>query len=73
MSVVGQALPIWTFWAMSGLPPVATKLRTSRIGSFVPRADKVNNAVAKRLTGTWSKDIRMSSSTKTCPSRIRCI
>jgi hypothetical protein len=25
--------------ALSGLPPVANKLRTSRIGSFVPKAE----------------------------------
>ena len=27
---------------MSGLPPVATELRTSRIGGFVPEAEVVN-------------------------------
>ena len=35
-SAWGQTLPIRAFWTMSGVPPVATKLRTSRIGSFGP-------------------------------------
>ena len=36
MSVLGQTLPIRTVWTMSGLPLVATELRTSRVGSFGP-------------------------------------
>jgi len=39
MSARGQALPIRAFWVMSGLPPVATNLRTSGIGSFVPKPE----------------------------------
>jgi hypothetical protein len=41
MSGLGQTLPIRAFWTMSGLPPVATELRTSRIGSFGPKAGTV--------------------------------
>lgn len=39
MSERGQSRPNPIFWAMSGLPPVATELRTSEIGSFVPEGD----------------------------------
>ena len=35
---MGQSRPNWAVRATSGLPPIATELRTSRIGSFVPRA-----------------------------------
>ena len=35
----GQALPDRAVWAMSGLPPIATELRTSRFGSLVPTGD----------------------------------
>ena len=38
MSAMGQRLPNRAFRAMSVLPPVATGLRTSRIGRFVPEA-----------------------------------
>ena len=33
-----QSRPNWALRAMSGLPPVATRQRTCRIGSFVPIA-----------------------------------
>ena len=36
---MGHSRLNWTVCAMSGLPPVATELRTSRIGSFVPTTD----------------------------------
>jgi hypothetical protein len=36
MTVVGQKLPLRPLRLMSGLPSVATELRTSRNGSFVP-------------------------------------
>src|ERR1700716_160900 len=36
-SEVGQSRPNWAVRAMSGLPPIATGLRTSRIGCFVPK------------------------------------
>src|SRR5207244_7006491 len=39
LSAMGHSRPNWTVCAMSGLPPVATELRTSRIGSFVPQPD----------------------------------
>lgn len=41
MSALGQTRPIPAFWIMSGLPPVATELRTSRIGSFGPVAERL--------------------------------
>src|SRR5271165_2560243 len=39
MSPQGQSLPNPVVWGMSGLPLLATELRTSRIGSFVPRGE----------------------------------
>ena len=39
MTVLGQSRPNWAVSAMSGLPPIATELRTSRNGSFVPIRD----------------------------------
>ena len=36
MSEVGQSRPNWAVRAMSGLPPIATELRTSREVRFVP-------------------------------------
>ena len=38
VSAQGQSLPNWTFRTMSASPSIATELRTSRIGSFVPEA-----------------------------------
>jgi len=38
-SAMGQSRPNWAVRAMSGLPPVAIRLRTCRIGSFVPTSD----------------------------------
>jgi hypothetical protein len=35
----GHTRPNWAVRATSGLPPIATELRTSRIGSFVPLAE----------------------------------
>jgi hypothetical protein len=37
-SALGPSRPNWAVRAMSGFPPIATGLRTSRIGSFVPIA-----------------------------------
>jgi hypothetical protein len=39
MSKVGHSRPNSAVRATSGLPPIATELRTSRIGSFVPQAE----------------------------------
>jgi hypothetical protein len=36
---MGQTRPKWAVGIMSGLPPTATEMRTSRIGSFVPQGD----------------------------------
>jgi hypothetical protein len=36
--VAGHSRPKWSVHAMSGLPPLATALRTFLIGSFVPGA-----------------------------------
>jgi hypothetical protein len=50
MSGSGQTLPNQTFRPMSGLPPVATELRTCRIGSFVPIVlQKSQNAVRRNF------------------------
>ena len=38
MSHMGQSLPKWAVRAMSGLPPLATELRTSPEVRFVPEA-----------------------------------
>jgi hypothetical protein len=38
MSVGGHSRPNWAVGAMSGLPPVATELRTSLVVRFVPIA-----------------------------------
>jgi len=39
MTALGQSLPIRAFRATSGLLPLATGERTSRIGNFVPLGD----------------------------------
>src|SRR4051812_16653570 len=39
MSVEGQSRPKWAVHAMSGLPPLATELRTSREVRKVPKAE----------------------------------
>jgi hypothetical protein len=36
MSESGQSLPKWAVRTMSGLPPLATELRTSLVGPLVP-------------------------------------
>ena len=36
MSELGHFQPNWAVRVMSAFPPIATDLRTSRIGSFVP-------------------------------------
>jgi hypothetical protein len=41
---VGQSRPNWAVRAMSGSPPVATGLRSSRIGSIVPGTDSCTAA-----------------------------
>src|SRR3984893_12048785 len=54
MSEKGQSRPVRAFWAMSGAPPVATELRTSRISSFVPPTDSctaANTALFDHLVG----------------------
>jgi hypothetical protein len=37
MSHMGQSRPNWAFRAMSGLPPIATELRTSLVVRFVAK------------------------------------
>jgi len=39
MSLMGQSLPNRTVRATSGLPPLATELRTSLVVRFVPKGD----------------------------------
>jgi hypothetical protein len=41
MSQMGQSQPNWAARAMSGLPPIATVLRTSQVVRFVPMGDIV--------------------------------
>lgn len=50
MSDSGQSLPKWVVRATSVFPPIATELRTSRIGSFVPTGDmSVRLALPRQL------------------------
>jgi hypothetical protein len=61
-SAWGQTLPIRAFWTMSGLFPVATELRTSRIGSFGPEAASAAfalnaNRAAARAKGKLSNGL----------------
>jgi hypothetical protein len=48
-SAEGPSRPSWAFPAMSGLPPIATEERTSRIGSFV-RPDQRLRSVVSHLS-----------------------
>src|SRR5450759_5107172 len=42
MSGSGQSQPNWAARAMSGLPPIATVLRTSQVVRFVPDSEVAN-------------------------------
>lgn len=42
MSEMGQSQPNWAARAMSGLPPIATVLRTSQVVRFVPDSEVAN-------------------------------
>jgi hypothetical protein len=44
MSEMGHSRPKWAVRAMSGLPPVATELRTSMVVRFVPKPDSCTAA-----------------------------
>ena len=56
MSVVGQSLPKWAVRAMSGLPPIATELRTWLVVRFVPLPEVMDLPIRsphrRRLAGS---------------------
>jgi hypothetical protein len=49
MSQMGQSLPVQALRATSGLPPLATELRTSRDVSNVPATDSCTAAIGNLL------------------------
>jgi hypothetical protein len=49
-TALGHSRPSWAVRVMSGLPPIASVERTSRFGSFVPRAGVISLARSKRRT-----------------------
>jgi hypothetical protein len=48
MSELGPSLPVQALRAMSGLPPLASELRTFQIGSSVPTAEVTNLTLSPR-------------------------
>ena len=50
---VGHSRPRWSVRAMSGLPPLATELRTSLVVRFAPRTD-----VSRRLAWASREQLR---------------
>ena len=53
MSLWGHSRPKWSVRAMSGLPPLATELRTSLVVRFVPNPDTTRYGY-HHLTGQTS-------------------
>jgi len=49
MSAQGHFRPNWPVSAMSGLPPLATELRTSLVVRLVPTTDSCNAAFSTRF------------------------
>jgi hypothetical protein len=47
MSPVGHSRLNWSLYAMSGLPPIATELRTSLVVRFVPPISDMAGTLAK--------------------------
>jgi hypothetical protein len=53
MSELGYSRPKWAVHAMSGLPPLATELRTSLEVRIVPQADRLTVRNAPSLDGLF--------------------